>query len=83
MVSNFARIGEEQALLAFPILKESLPLWEGKHRGRVLNGFMNVLHATPSVTVEIRMIAEDYLDDSKGVVKKAAKTVVKAIDKAK
>ena len=41
-ICNFAEIGEPEALAAFPILKEALSLWEGKHRGRILTGLLNV-----------------------------------------
>jgi hypothetical protein len=53
-------------------------LWEGKHRARVLNSLLNVSYQSPKHTLEIRGIAEEYLEDTKGVVKKAAKALSKA-----
>ncbi|QED46167.1 HEAT repeat domain-containing protein [Cytobacillus dafuensis] len=78
---NYATVGEPEAKAAFPLLKESLLVWEGKHRARGLKGLLNVCHSTDEFTVEIRGIAEDYIDDPKGVVKKAVKALIKAIDK--
>ncbi|MEH7343331.1 HEAT repeat domain-containing protein [Bacillus sp. JJ1532] len=78
---NYATVGESEAQTAFPLLKESLLVWEGKHRARVLKGFLHVCHSTDKYTLEIRGIAEEYEDDPKGVVKKAARSLIKAIDK--
>lgn len=80
-VGNYAKAGENEALLAYPILKESLLVWDGKHRGRVLKGFTHVLANVPSLTIDLRMIAEEYKDDKRGVVKKVAKDLIKDIDK--
>lgn len=80
-VCNYAAVGESEADVVFPLLKEVLHLWEGKHRARVLNGLLNVSHQSPRHTLEIRGIAEEYIEDNKGVVKKAAKALIKAIDK--
>jgi hypothetical protein len=82
-VCNYANVGNSEADIAFPILKEALYLWEGKHRARVLNGLLNVSNQSPEHILEIRGIAEEYLEDHKGVVKKAAKALIKAIDKGK
>lgn len=69
---NFAKAGESQALLAYPLLKDSLNLWEGKHRGRILKGLLNVCKNSAIYTLEIRGIAEEFSEDDRGVVKKAA-----------
>jgi hypothetical protein len=80
-ICNYADVGKKEALTAFPILKESLTLWEGKHRGRILNGFLNVCNQAPECILEIRGIAEEYVEDNRSGVKKAAKALIKAIDK--
>jgi hypothetical protein len=82
-VCNYAIVGETEAEVVFPLLKEALYLWEGKHRARVLNGLLHVSNQSPEHTLEIRGIAEEYLEDNRGVVKKAAKALIKAIDKGK
>lgn len=53
------------------------------HRARVLKGLLNVSNRSPKNTLEIRGIAEEYVEDQRGVVKKEAKALVKSIDKAK
>lgn len=80
-VCNYAEVGEQEALTAFPILKETLLMWEGKHRSRVLTGLLNVCKSAPECVLEIRGIAEEYVDDQRSGVKKAAKSLIKAIDK--
>lgn len=82
-LSQFANTGQSHAEKAFPILKDVLHLWEGKHRARVLNGFLNVSKNSSNLTLEIRGITEEYMEDNRGVVKKAAKALIKAIDQAK
>jgi hypothetical protein len=82
-ICNYASVGKSEADIVFPLLKEALHLWEGKHRARVLNGLLNVTNQSPEHTLEIRGIAEEYLEDNKGVVKKAAKALIKVIDKGK
>lgn len=82
-VCNYANVGKSEADVVFPLLKEALHLWEGKYRARVLNGLLNVSNQSPEYTLEIRGIAEEYIEDNKGVVKKAAKSLIKAIDKRK
>jgi hypothetical protein len=82
-VCHYANTGESQAETVFPLLKESLHLWEGKHRARVLKGLLNVSNKSSKNTLEVRAIAEEYIEDNRGVVKKAAKALIKAIDQTK
>ncbi|MFS0861206.1 HEAT repeat domain-containing protein [Fredinandcohnia sp. 179-A 10B2 NHS] len=70
-----------EALCFYPLLKGSLSVWEGKHRARVLKGMLYVCQSTSKFTLEIRGIAEEYIEDHRGTVKKAARALVKAIDK--
>lgn len=78
-LGQYARAGEKEAQEVFPLLREALTCWEGKHRGRVLQGLVFVLNSHPGLAVDIRMIAQDYMEDSRGVVNKAAKALVKII----
>jgi hypothetical protein len=80
---NYAIVGKSEADAVFPLLKEALQFWEGKHRARVLNGFLSVSIQSPEHTLEIRGMAEEYLEDNRGVVKKAAKALIKAIDRGR
>ncbi|KKI93003.1 hypothetical protein WQ54_05695 [Bacillus sp. SA1-12] len=79
-ICNYADIGRPQALAAYPILKESLTLWEGKHRARILTGLLNVCKHAPDCILEIRGIAEEYKEDDRSSVKKAARILIKAIE---
>lgn len=82
-VCQYAGVGEHQAKSSFSLLKEVLSLWEGKHRARVLKGLQNMMNQFPESSLEIRGIAEEYAEDNRGTVKKAAKELIKAIDKSK
>lgn len=77
---QYARIGEKEALEVFPYLKIALYAWGGKHQARVLKGFLFICQSTDKFTLEIRGLTEDYIDDKRGVVKKAVKALVKLID---
>jgi hypothetical protein len=80
-ICQFAKVGEKEADKVFPILKGILSIWEGKHRARALSGLFTVSSQSSKHVVEIRGIAEDYVEDQRGVVKKAAKAIIKFIDK--
>ncbi|ASS74188.1 hypothetical protein CIG75_03770 [Tumebacillus algifaecis] len=81
-LSNYAKAGGETAHLAHPLLREALTLWVGKHRARALKGLANVVTHLPSLAFEMSGLVEDYLQDAKGVVKKAAKELQKACQNA-
>jgi hypothetical protein len=78
-LGNYASGRTEQAHQAFPILKNTLNLWDGKHAKQVLLGFINISGATQAYNEEICRISEKYLDHKKGVVRKAAKAALKAV----
>lgn len=78
---TYATVGEKEAIEAYPLLKGSLSVWDGKHRARVLKGMLYVCQSTSKYTLEVRGIAEEYLEDHRDTVKKAARALVKAIDK--
>lgn len=78
-VKNYAMTGHEAAEVSFPILKESLAVWGGKHAARGLQGLRSVVFFFPETKSEIMNIAEKYLDHKKGVVRKAAKFLLAGI----
>ncbi|MFC5463538.1 HEAT repeat domain-containing protein [Lederbergia graminis] len=78
---NYASVGPAEAKLTYPILKDTLYLWEGKHRARVLKGLLIVCQSTSEYTLEILGTAQEMVDNPKGVVKKAAKNLIKAIER--
>jgi hypothetical protein len=77
MIACAAKTGEQEARVVFPVLKEALALWSGRHRGRVLEGFFHVLEAAPGLAPDIVESAGAYFGDSKAAVQKAAKKLVK------
>lgn len=76
----YAKSGEEASQLAYSVLLDALPAWEGKHRGRVLNSLASVAEQAPSLRDELAGLAERYLQDDRPVVKKAAKGLRKAAE---
>jgi len=77
-VGNYARSGAQAAREAYPILKEALTVWEGKHAGHALAGLANVVTTEPSLREEISSYGKQYLEDKRGVVRKAARTLIKS-----
>jgi hypothetical protein len=80
-LGNVSTANEQAALLVLPILKEAIVLWEDKHLTRVLNAMTNIAVSSPSLAVELLMYGHDYSNHSKGSVQKAAKKLIKAINK--
>ena len=78
-VGNYARTGMQAAKEAYPVLKEALSVWSGKHAAHALDGLANVAVAAPGLGDEIRVCGQRYLDHSRGVVRKAAKALLKAL----
>ncbi len=79
-IANYAATGDSAAEKAYPLLKEALTVWQGKHAGHALKGLTNVARRIPALHDEIFAIAEAYSHSSKGVVRKAAKELLKAIE---
>jgi hypothetical protein len=82
-LGNYAATGKAAAEKTYPLLKEALTLWEGKHAGHALKGLANVSIAAPYLRDEIRACGFPYLDHGKGVIRKAAKALMKAIESEK
>jgi hypothetical protein len=79
-VGNYGGTGKQAAEQAFPVLVQSLTAWKGKHAARALNGLANAAPYTPGLTGDLLKIAHDYLDHDRGVVRKAAKQLQKAVE---
>jgi hypothetical protein len=75
ILSNYACADEQTARKAYPLLVEALAVWNGKHAYHALNGLGNVLDKIPSLRAEVAQLSEPYLDDQRGVVRKAAKKI--------
>jgi hypothetical protein len=80
-LGNVATVNEHAALLVLPIIKEAITLWGDKHLSRVLNAMTKVAASSPSLAVELLMYGNDYNNHAKGSVQKAAKKLIKAINK--
>lgn len=76
-VGHYAGVGPEAAEQAYPILQQALSVRDGKHARQALNGLARVAHHLPEKRAEIRALAEEYVDHKRGVVKKAAQTLLK------
>lgn len=78
-IGNYAGTSVEAAQSAYPILKKALALWEGKQAARALDGLRIVVGIVPNFEAEIRALAQGFFDDRRGVVRKAAKSLMRAI----
>lgn len=65
----------------YPLLKEAAYLWESRHVGHALTGLAQVVTSAPALAAEIAPIGQAFADHPKGVVRKAAKALLKAISK--
>ncbi len=77
-VGNYAKISAEAAQDAYPYLQEALTAWDGKQAAHALNGLIHVTSVAPHLADELRAIGQRYLDDRRGVVRKAAKGLLRA-----
>jgi hypothetical protein len=73
-----AQSGAEYAHAAYPILIETLTLWDGKQAGHALTGLAHVIRADPRLAPDALGYAQKYVDDPRGVVRRAAKALQKA-----
>lgn len=78
-LGNYARTGEEAAKAAFPLLVEALTLWDGKQAGHALKGLAEVAKVVPERHEDIRGLAQEYISSEKGVVRKAARDLLKIV----
>ncbi len=82
VIGNYAASGEDAARQAMPLLLESTGHWDGRHAGHALNGLMNVVEKAPDLRHDILPVAEKYLAAEKAVIRKAAKSLHKLIQKS-
>jgi hypothetical protein len=79
-LAAYASTSRAAAEKAFPLLREALSLWEGKHAARALRGLGYVAQRPPQHTPAIRAIAYDHLAAGRGVTRKAAKALLNATE---
>jgi hypothetical protein len=75
-VGHYASVGPKAAEKAYPILRQALSVRDGKHAKQALYGLGNVAHHLPEKRAEIHALAEEFRDHKKGVVRKAAETLL-------
>jgi hypothetical protein len=80
-IGAYGGTGVEAAVKAFPALERSLAVWEGRHARHALDGLGKLVHVYPEKTEAIRQIASGYIDHKSGTIKKAAKSLLKLIDR--
>lgn len=80
-LARYAGTGKAAAQRAYPLLQKGAIAWEGKHAGRALTGLMKVAEHVPGLREQIHDFASRFLDAGKGVVRTAAKKLVKATQK--
>lgn len=80
-IGNYAKASEKAAEEALPVLKRVLEVWNVKQAARALKGLQNVAETNPSLSNEVISLAKPYEDSPKGTVKKAAKDLLKSLQK--
>jgi hypothetical protein len=82
-VANYAGSSREAAGQAYPVLKEALAAWGGRHAGHALIGLAKAAAWMPEMHSELRTVADEYSRAERGVVRKAAGELAKAAGAAK
>ena len=80
-VSNYATTSKKATEEALAILKRILEVWKEKQAARALKGLQNVAETNPNLSKEVLLLAKPFENSSKGTVKKAAKDLLKAVNK--
>jgi hypothetical protein len=78
-LGQYARTSPEAAADAFPMLKETLTLWDGKQAGHALAGLANVAARQPALAGELFAIGQQYATHGRAMIQKAAKALIKAV----
>ena len=79
IIANYAGAGKTEAEKAYPLLREMLYKYEGKHAGHALKGLLNVVRMLPEHKNVIAEIAIEFITHKKAVVSKTARSLVKTI----
>jgi len=80
-IGNYARNSAMAAKEAFPILVETLDLWDGKQAHHALRGMHTVSEMLPEHNMEIKKCAEKWVLCERVVVARAAKDLIRFIDR--
>ncbi len=78
-IGNYSKTGSKAAENALPALLLVLKEWQDKHAARALNGLQNAVNVNANLSKEILEVALKFENSPRGSVKKAAKSLIKAI----
>jgi hypothetical protein len=78
-VGNYAGTGKKAAGKALPILINSIPVREYRHAHHALKGLKEVARLIPESRIELEKIGMEFMESKRGVLKKAAKDLLRAI----
>jgi hypothetical protein len=79
-VGNYAGTSPSAARAAYPLLVDALTVYDGKQAGHGLMGLAKAVAADPGLRDELGPIGERFADSTSGVVRKAARTLTKAME---
>lgn len=78
-VGNYAGTNIQAARAAYPLLMDALTVYNGKQAGHALAGLAKAVAADPGLRDELGPVWERFADSARGVVRKAARALMKAI----
>lgn len=79
IISTYSGLTSHTANIGFPYLKLILNKWKDKHASRALEGMFKAYQVMPSLKKEILAYTLEYRDSPKGIAKKAANKILKAL----
>jgi hypothetical protein len=71
-LGEYGRSGPEAARQTFPLLRDALKVWQGKHAKLVLEGMDKLLAVEPALGPEVRAAARTCLDHKRANVRRLA-----------
>ncbi|MBN1424727.1 hypothetical protein JXA88_09225 [Candidatus Fermentibacteria bacterium] len=82
-VGAYGRSERDAAERAFPILRETLAAWEGKHAARTLVALGRLAATHPALGGEVAGLARDFLTHARPGIRKAARAALKSAESAR
>jgi hypothetical protein len=78
-VGNYAGTNMQAARAAYPLLMDALTVYNGRQAGHALAGLAKAVAADPGLGDELGPVWERFEDSTSGVVRKAARALMKAM----
>ena len=78
-LSGYAKTSPQAAMEVYPLLKEAMHVFEGRHAHHAMRGieFMAIFH--PDKIEEILILIQPFEDHKRGVIRKTAKKLIQAL----